>query len=106
MSELKTLHEATVFLLEGGISLKGDLLFSTVSSVFAEGCKLIKNHKSSAVDIDMSNIEKIDSAGIALLLDWKRLCDAHNKKYQLKNLSQQALSLISTNKLEPLLNVN
>jgi len=106
MSELNIPQEATISLLDDGVSLKGNLLFSTVSSIFLDGCKKIKNHQSNTVVIDMSKVEKIDSAGIALLLDWKRLCDTHNKNYQLKGVSRQALSLIATNKLESLLNLN
>ena len=94
----------TVSMLKDDVSLKGNLLFSTVSSILTEGCTMIANHKAGTITIDMSEVEKIDSAGIALLLAWKRLCDENNKKYQLKDVSQQAISLISTNKLEKILN--
>ncbi len=105
MSELNTPQNATVSLLDNGVSLSGNLLFSTVSSILAVGGKMIDSHKSASIVIDMSKVAKIDSAGIALLLDWKRLCDTHNKKYQLKDVSQQSLSLINTNKLKAMLNL-
>lgn len=106
MSESQVPQMTTVSMLDNGVSLSGNLLFSTVSSILTVGCAMIENHKAGAIAIDMSEVGKIDSAGIALLISWKRLCDTNNKKYQVKGASQQAISLISTNKLEKLLNLN
>ena len=105
MSELQVPQTTTVSMLENDVCLRGNLLFSTVSSILTVGCTMIANHKADTITIDMSEVEKIDSAGIALLLAWKRLCDANNKKYRLKGASQQVISLISTNKLEGILNL-
>ncbi len=105
MSESQGVQTTTVSLLDNGVSLKGDLLYSTVSYVFTQGRAMLENHNAFAIAIDMSEVEKIDSAGIALLLAWKRLCDENNKNYQLKGTSQQATSLINTNNLEAVLNL-
>jgi phospholipid transport system transporter-binding protein len=106
MSQSTISQTTTVSLCKDGVNLEGNLLFSTVSSILTMGAKMIDNHQAGAVEINMSAVDKIDSAGIALLLDWKRLCDAQNKKYQLTHVSKQALSLIKTNKLEALLNLD
>lgn len=91
---------------EKGLSLKGSLLFSTVSSILSEGCSLLENHNSDSINIDMSSVDKIDSAGISLLLAWRRLCDTSSKKLQIIGAQEQAISLITTNKLEYLLNIS
>jgi len=97
---------AMVVVTEKGIKLQGNLLFSTVASVLPESCSLLESHTADSLAIDMSGIDKIDSAGITLLLAWKRLCDAHNKKFQIVGAKKQAVSLITTNKLERLLDIN
>jgi phospholipid transport system transporter-binding protein len=106
MSQSQVPQTTTVSMLENDLSLRGNLLFSTISSILTVGCKMIENNKADTITIDMSEVEKIDSAGIALLLAWKRLCDANNKKYRLKGASQQVISLINTNKLEKILNLS
>jgi phospholipid transport system transporter-binding protein len=106
MSQSQVPQTTTVSMLENDLSLRGNLLFSTISSILTVGCKMIENNKADTITIDMSEVEKIDSAGIALLLAWKRLCDSNNKKYCLKGTSQQVISLINTNKLEKILNLS
>ena len=106
MSESQVPQTTTISTLENGVILRGNLLYSTVAPILTIGSEMIQNHKADVIAIDMSEVVKIDSAGIALLLAWKRLCDKNNKKYQLEGASQQAVSLISTNKLEKLLNLD
>jgi ABC-type transporter Mla MlaB component len=106
MGETQTVDTISVNTIEDGLTLKGRLLFSTVSSVLREGGSLLENHKADSINIDMSGVEKIDSAGITLLLAWKRLCDANNKKFHINHAQKQVISLITTNKLEGLLNLS
>lgn len=101
MSETTSLVTFT----EKGIRLSGELVFSTVSQVMKEGCLHLENHKADSIIIDLSEVKKIDSAGITLLLAWKRLCDMVNKNFQVNGSQEQATSLITTNKLHKILNL-
>jgi len=88
-----------------GVDLNGSLIYSTVSSILSESCKLLENHQASSININLADVKKIDSAGITLLLEWKRLCDKNNKSYQVVGAQEQAISLITTNKMQDILSL-
>jgi len=89
-----------------GVDLSGSLVYSTVSSILSTACKHLENHQSDSISIDLSKVEKIDSAGIALLLDWKRYCDKNNKKFKIVGAQANATSLITANKLQSIFDLN
>ncbi len=91
---------------EEGFNLSGELTFSTVSSVLDKANSHINNLQANPIVIDFLKLDKIDSAGIALLLAWKRSCETNNKKLQINNAQKQAVSLIKTNKLHTLLEIS
>ena len=88
-----------------GLQLKGDLVYANVSEVVKAGGTLLKNHKNDDILVNCADVNRLDSAGISLLLEWKRLCLQLNKKFQLEGLPQQAVSLIKTYKLKGLLDL-
>ena len=95
----------SVIATDKGVDLKGSLVYSTVSSVLSEGCKLLENHQTDSISINLADVKRIDSAGITLLLEWKRLCDKNNKSYQVVGAQAQAVSLITTNKMQGVLSL-
>jgi len=103
MSDLPA--QAVVELNDNGINLKGDLIFSTVSTVLKEGVSYLENHPSKSITVNLSGVNKIDSSGIAMLNGWKRLCNEKNKSYQVQDAKPQAVSLISSNKMDKVLNL-
>jgi len=105
-AEISSPTPLSITATDKGIDLKGSLTFSTISSVLSEGRKFLENHQADSVTIDLSNVKRIDSAGIALLLEWKRLCDKKNKRYQVVEAQEQAISLITTNKMQGALNLS
>ncbi|MEE9309449.1 MAG: STAS domain-containing protein [Cocleimonas sp.] len=110
MSKAQEVDSLSLEVTDAGLKLDGNLLFSTVSPVLNEGESLLKNtflddDKTDSINIDLSGVDKIDSAGISLLLAWKRLCERANKQFQIVSANRQAISLITTNKLEKLLNI-
>lgn len=97
--------QVKVNLTDKGISLAGNLIFSTVSDVLQQGSTHLENHQANEISINLSEVNKIDSSGIALLLGWKRLCDSQNKSYAIEAAQDQATSLITTNKMHQVLNL-
>lgn len=89
-----------------GFNLCGELTFTNASMVLKKASVHFDDIESDTIIIDLSKLEKIDSAGIALLLAWERLSKNNNKKLQLKNAQEQAISLIKTNKLLSVLNIS
>ena len=104
-TEISPSTELSIITTDKGVDLVGNLTFSTVSSVLAEGYKLLESHQADAVNINLADVKKIDSAGITLLLEWKRSCDKNNKNYQVVGAQEQLVSLITTNKMQSILNL-
>ena len=88
---------------EQGLQLQGDLVYSSVSDVIKAGDDLLRQHQGENVIINCKKINRLDSAGISLLIEWKRLCLKLNKKCQFEGLPQQAVALLKTYKLNNLL---
>lgn len=94
---------STVVSTENGLQLSGSLVFANVSELLEQGTtalRVLQNLQLDALVIDCKEIIKIDSAGIALLIEWKRWCNNHKKKCQINGLPNQAKSLIETYRLQ------
>jgi phospholipid transport system transporter-binding protein len=75
------------------IFLSGDLTFATIDKKTVRlidfkqiNCELV---------IDLAQINNSDSAGLALLIEWIKLCAASNADIRFKNIPQQLLTLAS-----------
>jgi len=88
---------------ENGFKLDGDLVFASVSDVIDEARNSLNQVTSETVSIDCQSLSKIDSAGLALMVEWKQWCKENQKKLQLTGLSRQAKSLIETYRLQQVL---
>ncbi|MCK5353517.1 MAG: STAS domain-containing protein [Methyloprofundus sp.] len=82
--------EATL-LSPGHYILLGDLVFSNINKASTK----ILNFKQSAptISIDLQQLGKIDSAGLALLIEWVKYSHLHNKKLRFKNIPAQLTAL-------------
>ena len=88
-----------------GFNLCGELTFANASLVLKKANAHFDDIEPDTIVIDLSKLEKIDSAGVALLLAWERLSKKNNKKLHLKDAQEQVISLIKTNKLHSILNI-
>lgn len=53
---------------EGRFALKGALVFSTASAALEKSRHLFADHAS--IEVDLTDVDRGDSAGLALLLEW------------------------------------
>ncbi|GAA0401300.1 hypothetical protein GCM10009133_07660 [Cocleimonas flava] len=91
---------------DNGFKITGALVYSSASSLLEKSMRLMKSqfkNEATSFNFDCSEVTRIDSAGIALLVEWKRTCDQNNKQFSLTNLPDQAKSLVETYRLEKLL---
>lgn len=95
--------QTNIELLEQGFLIKGDLAFSTVSALIDQGKEQIEKVDADTVQINLDSVKRIDSAGIALLLAWKRDCLSKKKSCQFQGASKQAMSLLDTYQLKDIL---
>ena len=85
---------------EQGMEISGLLVFSNVSDLLEQGNKVLQQHQSESFVINCKEMLRIDSAGIALLIEWQRQCKNINKVCQFINLSKQAQALIEAYRLQ------
>ncbi len=91
----------SVTISENCLVVKGALQFSDVSILSVKSVKLLEGCSAKEVVIDLEKVDRIDSAGIALLLEWKRTCHYLKKTIKLVNVQKQTQSLIKTYRLDP-----
>jgi len=98
MSDVLTLVKLT----KTGLQVDGPLTFNTVSTVLKSGKETINKRQGHSLILNLENVERIDSAGISLLLEWKRYSALNNKTFSLEGMQKQVISLIKTYKLQTL----
>lgn len=73
--------------------ISGEVRFSNVVMIRAEGEKIIRNYPGSQITIDFSEISHCDSSILSLILCWKRLGKKLNKKIALANAKPELLHI-------------
>lgn len=81
--------------------LSGPLTFDTVPVLFEQGRQLFKS--GAVVELDLSGVERSDSAGIALLIGWVRLAQQQRAKITFHNIPEQLLGLARVGGVEQVL---
>ncbi len=97
------INQAQVTITKQGLQLNGSMVYASVSTLLEEGTHLLENHPETSISIDCKNVSRVDSAGIALLIEWKRKCINHKKNCQIIGLPKQARSLVETYRLQEVL---
>jgi len=74
--------------------LEGELSFETIPGVLARSAEYAaKNDVPQRFTIDFAGITGVDSAAVALLLDWRRMAAARGKTLAFTNLPANLLAL-------------
>lgn len=79
----------------------GDMTFETVKQLCGEKKKLFAE-PGEKVLIDLGDVARADSAGVACLLEFIRRAKSHNKEITFENIPSQLQSLIRVSGLEKL----
>lgn len=92
--------ESKVIQTEQGMTLSGDFIFANIAAIEEQSNHYLDNNSdNSSIIFDCKDIQRLDSAGIALLVSWKR----QYKDCRFQALPQQAQALIEAYHLKPLL---
>ncbi len=71
--------------------IKGELSFATINKSTLNALKFQRT--TSAITIDLQKISKIDSAGLALLIEWIKFARAQQTELQFTNIPGQLTAL-------------
>jgi phospholipid transport system transporter-binding protein len=86
-------------------SLSGELTMKNVPQVALETAPMIAS-MSGEVSIDLSNITRADSAGLALLIDWLRIARRKKVTLRFERLPEQLLQIVQVCDLHSVLPIN
>lgn len=81
--------------------LSGDLSFASVPELEHEARHLFKEH--DWLDIDLKQVGRSDSAGVALLVEWVRQAEKYQCKLRFFNIPEQMLSIARVSSLDTIL---
>ena len=75
---------------EGHMKVSGTLTMDNAGALFAEG---LKSPPNSTLLVDMSQLEKVDSAAVSLMLAWLREAQRNNVSLSFTNVPDNLTSL-------------
>lgn len=86
---------------EQNAKLAGNLSMHSVAAILPQGLALL-NKAPNVWTIDMSEVQQVSSAAVALLLEWLKVAEASGKRLELQGVPEHMHSIISISGLEPL----
>lgn len=87
---------------DSGYELHGSLTYDTVPELFRLG----ELQLADSTSLNLEFVERIDSAGVALLIEWSCAAKRNSKTLTLKNIPGSLTSLIDVSDLEDILSVS
>jgi phospholipid transport system transporter-binding protein len=87
--EVKTLH------------LSGDLVIGSVATLLNQANSLFPKHRH--VIIDLKDVPRVDSAGLALLLEWVEWARNHDTDIQFLNVPEALIRIARLSNVEGML---
>ena len=104
MSDLQKKPSANIELIgDNSLCLSGELSFKTVPALVANNKDFLSNGNS--IDIDLSDVSRADSAGVALLIEWQRQAQKQNKSICFTNIPSQMLAIVRLSGVDDLLSL-
>jgi phospholipid transport system transporter-binding protein len=86
---------------DGGYRLFGELVFDTVSGVLRSSERLFEG--ADELVIDLADVSRADSAGLALLMEWVKRADLKKKSIKYNNMPEKLLNIARVSTVEDLL---
>jgi phospholipid transport system transporter-binding protein len=85
----------------GRLALSGPLVFATASQLLDVSRGMFAG--SPAISIDLGEVTRVDSAGLALLLEWLRWGSAEGRTIRFKALPEKLLAIARLSGVEEML---
>lgn len=87
---------------DGRYKVSGELTFATVTQVLAQSHTLF-TQAGDSIEIELGAVERADSAGLALLIEWMRNAHARDKDIRFFELPEQMRAIAAASDLEAIL---
>jgi phospholipid transport system transporter-binding protein len=86
---------------EGRFSLSGDMSFETANQILRSSESVFRRH--ATLEIDLSGVGKADSAGLALMLEWKAQAGQRGASIQFIEIPKSLLAVAKTSEVSDLI---
>ena len=86
---------------DGKFAVSGDINFDTAEKILKATEAAFEDH--TQLEIDLSEVEDSDSAGLALLLEWVTWANHSVREITFANIPERLLAIARTTEVEPLL---
>jgi len=86
---------------EGRFAVHGVLGFETVTRVLEGSKSLFSEH--SIIEVDFSGVERGDSAGLALLIEWVNWAKYYVREIRYKNIPKQIAAIAEISEVQSML---
>ena len=86
---------------DGRIAIRGELSFQTAIRALEASEGLFSPHRD--LEIDLAGVGRVDSAGLALLLEWVSWARNQSRTVRFRNIPQQILSMAEISEVEAML---
>lgn len=73
------------------LQVSGELSFINVPELVLMSQEYFKN--SDGLDVDLAEVNRADSAGVALLIEWQRLAQKQKKSISFSNIPSQMMAI-------------
>jgi phospholipid transport system transporter-binding protein len=86
---------------DGRFELSGEMSFHTANGILKSSARIFQRYESLVVD--MSNVGKADSAGLALLIEWRAQSRQRAAKIQYVGVPESLLAIATTCEVDDLI---
>lgn len=86
---------------DGRFALSGDMSFETAERILARSEDLFEQH--TRIEVDLSGVNKADSAGLALLLEWITWANHTVREIRFTDMPERVLAIAKTTEVDSLL---
>ncbi len=87
----------------GHYQLSGDLSFHSVPELWQKNKTVLFKDDNSDLDINLAGLERSDSSGLAILVEWFREAEQQNRKINFINIPQQMYDIARVSGLDEIL---
>jgi phospholipid transport system transporter-binding protein len=93
--------DAAIEVTERGFAVRGEMSFATVNRLLAVSQEVFKD--KSCLEIDLSQVKRADSAGLALLVEWMARARRGNAGIRFLNMPEQMSAIARMTGVDTLL---
>jgi phospholipid transport system transporter-binding protein len=86
---------------EGRFALQGAMSFATAQNILKQSERLFAPH--SALEVDLAGVDKADSAGLALIIEWKSQAANRDAGIRFSNVPDSLLAIARTTEVQDLI---